>query len=297
MYPSTNYSPVGVVVVPGHHNVYKDGSCAVVSLRYMDLENPDNGHTYYNGLVIGQYNNILNELNYYNYICYVGSGYTIYDTVQGLCENAFLPYDGKMDSNYDNIRNKYDNETFYTYVSGSSYYYAPSPYTNNSNKNIEYSNIEPPSSVYNALSDFNGLKNTKIYCAAATAQSDWKTANSILINYDSGYSPAACCCWRYHTDGTQQGDWYLPACGELGYASVRINKINKSISAIAKVYKNIYDSIITESRNFWTSTRYSVIENRAISIGYTNTTEHYHAGGTCYVIAFLRINKNGIVRT
>ena len=37
------YSPVGVVVVPGHHDVYKDGSCAIISLKYMNCDNPDKG--------------------------------------------------------------------------------------------------------------------------------------------------------------------------------------------------------------------------------------------------------------
>ena len=30
-YPSNSYSPVGVVVIPGSHNVYGDGSCGVMS--------------------------------------------------------------------------------------------------------------------------------------------------------------------------------------------------------------------------------------------------------------------------
>ena len=31
----TNYIPVGIVVVPGSHNVYGDGSCGVMSLKEM----------------------------------------------------------------------------------------------------------------------------------------------------------------------------------------------------------------------------------------------------------------------
>ena len=34
-YPSSRYVPIGVVVVPGTHNVYGDGSCGVMSLKFL----------------------------------------------------------------------------------------------------------------------------------------------------------------------------------------------------------------------------------------------------------------------
>ena len=54
----------------------------------------------------------------------------------------------------------------------------------------------------NAISDFDGVGNTKVLTGLATGQSDWKTAASIINNSGSTYYPAACCCWRYHTLGT-----------------------------------------------------------------------------------------------
>lgn len=42
-YPSANYSPVGVVVVPGSHDVYGDGSCGVMSIVSMASGTPESG--------------------------------------------------------------------------------------------------------------------------------------------------------------------------------------------------------------------------------------------------------------
>ena len=36
-YPASRYVPIGVVVVPGSHNVYDDGSCGVMSLKAMKI--------------------------------------------------------------------------------------------------------------------------------------------------------------------------------------------------------------------------------------------------------------------
>lgn len=47
-YPSSKYSPVGIVLIPGTHNVYGDGSCCVMSLKEMNCNTPNRGSiTYY----------------------------------------------------------------------------------------------------------------------------------------------------------------------------------------------------------------------------------------------------------
>jgi hypothetical protein len=38
-----DYEPIGIVVVPASHDVYGTGECGVMSLYYMDPDNPDNG--------------------------------------------------------------------------------------------------------------------------------------------------------------------------------------------------------------------------------------------------------------
>lgn len=48
-WPDEGWTPVGVVVVPGTHNRYGDGSCGVMSLVSMDYNHPESG------LPIGRY--------------------------------------------------------------------------------------------------------------------------------------------------------------------------------------------------------------------------------------------------
>ena len=85
----------------------------------------------------------------------------------------------------------------------------------------------------------------------ATAQSDWRTANSIVDDNDQGYYPAACCCARYHTDGTKAfvdcttqelyngtGFWYLPSAGEWGYVAARFADINECLTLLQSSYSS-----------------------------------------------------------
>ena len=61
-------------------------------------------------------------------------------------------------------------------------YAAPSPYLTNGSRNPAYYQTISPSSTANRLADFNGKQNTQVICNLATAQPDWKTANTIENN-------------------------------------------------------------------------------------------------------------------
>lgn len=68
-----------------------------------------------------------------------------------------------------------------------------------------------------ARQDMDGKSNTQKVLQYATGQSDWRTAS--VINFVNGQRmyPLFECSWRYHTSGTSQGDWFVPALGQLCY--------------------------------------------------------------------------------
>lgn len=285
----SNFIPIGVVVVPSSHNIYRDNSCAIISLKNMSVTTPDIGTTLNSNIYWGHYGENI-SLKDYSYVGYVfkddGEG-DISESVIGIASEGILP----SDLSYFNYKdNPYDIETNYTRNHSGGDYYIPSPYNNNGNFNIEYSKTTSPSNNTNAMSDFNGRSNSKILYNLATAQSNWRTASNIVDNNGEGYSPAACCCWRYHTDGTKQGDWYLPACGELGYMIVRFDKIRKAFNNILAVYKDDYIAP-TEMNDYFSSTRYNDYLART-AIVYTGAIEREGQFKRA-VRAFLRIGPNG----
>lgn len=86
-----------------------------------------------------------------------------------------------------------------------------------------------------AITDMNGKANTEAVLNYATAQTDWRTASAITFTNEAGYYPLFECAWRYHTSGTIQGDWYVPAAGQLNYLqsnSEELSKLNAGFTAI-----------------------------------------------------------------
>ena len=89
-----------------------------------------------------------------------------------------------------------------------------------------------------ALTDFNGYNNTRIIMAHGNTH-----------GYDT---PAADFCYNYSTLGTSQGDWYLPAYGELRLMYNNINILNTSLSKIGGTlfHPEKYEF-------YWSSTEYT----------------------------------------
>lgn len=86
-----------------------------------------------------------------------------------------------------------------------------------------------------SITDMNGKANTEAVLKYATAQTDWRTASAITEANEEGYYPAFECAWRYHTSGTVQGDWYVPAAGQLSYVigdEGRLNTVNEVLTTL-----------------------------------------------------------------
>ena len=275
-FPLTDYTPVGVVVIPGSHDVYGTGQCGVMSLIYMDINTPDTGSTSGADMYWGQAAGGIEALPDLSSLPYCDSSGS---SLAGNTYKAYLPSDKYSGPNCQHDTNAY----YYSNFS----YLAPSPYLTNGIRNLMYYQTSAPSSRYNALSDFNGVTNTTILINLATKQSDWNTASTITNSSDSGYSPAACCCWRFHTDGTKQGDWYLPALGELGYMVSRLKAINNAISKLSTTYESSYYISIYGNVYHWSSTE---CFNGAAWVIYSASGELKSASSYNYSVrAFLRV--------
>ena len=231
IYPSNKFegTPIGVVVIPTSHNVYGNGSCGVMSLVNMSCQTPDTG-TIENPYIKwgGEKTGDITTLPNYDSFVHLGNSATISETIElqpiGFSYKSYLPSD-----RFTTLQNPYDTDTYYNVEDK---YHMPSPYMEDDSRNPQYSQTSAPSTSANALSDFNGKGNTEILTNLVTLQPDWKTASTIKQEFNdgvSGYFPAACCCWRFHTLGTKQGEWYLPAIGELGYIIPKFTKIDSSI--------------------------------------------------------------------
>lgn len=100
---------------------------------------------------------------------------------------------------------------------------------------------------------------------------DWKTSETITNSTSKGNYPAGFCCWRYHTEGTKQGDWYLPSIGELyNFVSVlpysNLFNILDNLNSLGYETKNYFQkrNVITCSESRYDQCWY-IVFNSSIS--------------------------------
>ena len=246
-FPLSQYTPIGIVAIPSEHT--DEGRPRIVSLADMNRDTPDSG-----------------SVTSHQYIYWGGRGYEVTDLptkdqfpyLSSLTEDGsvnyrtgacYLPSDafsGETDNPLNSLEGFDDNYS----------YKMCSPYKEDSSKEERYFDT---SNTGNVLSDFDGKTNTNLILAEDNRNStEWQTASS--INNSDGYNqyvhPSAQCCWRYHTDGTKQGDWYLPSAGELGYAVARQGSINIAINTLNTQYRETL-GIQFRTDYYWSSTQYS----------------------------------------
>lgn len=286
-YPASRFTPIGVVVIPGSHDVYGTGQCGVMSLVEMSCDTPDTGTSNQQNIYWGQHGIDINTLTNLNVVAHCGNTDAAGNSVTGTTSHGCLPSDDYLNETSRGICPNDTNAKYY--YNSSSYYALPSPYLTDGSRNPSYYQTSSPSSTSNCLSDFDGIGNTTILINLATGQSDWKTASTITNSYNSGYLPAACCCWRFHTGGTKQGDWYLPACGELGYMVARLKALMGAILKITTIYGSSYGMFI--GGNYWSSSEYNKYNARSVLIFNSMVNYDNKKGNneSFYVRAFLRV--------
>ena len=231
-------TPIGIVVVPGSHT--PDGTARIMSLLECDLTNPSTPTTTHNTMYWGGYG--------------TDTSLTNYTTVPKL--------DGSTDSSgYTGTKWSYNSMT--TSESGLYYY-------NGSNKlkspYLSDGVSQDTSSLVGAMSDFDGKGNTDTLISLATSDTNWRTG-SITDSYSSGYYPAACACYRYITPGTQEGDWYLPACRELVYVVYYLKLFNSILSKLKTLNSGSAVEMDTNT-SYWSSSEYSDLNSYSVRMNH-----------------------------
>lgn len=281
-YPADRYTPIGVVVVPGIHDVYGDGSCGVMSLKTMSCDSPSTGGTSEQIMYWGVYGTDISSLPNSNQAPTVGtisSPGNSSGTITGQTNNPYMPSDIFSGKQCPHDTNAY----YYTLSSSSSA--APSPYLSDGSRNPGYYQTTSPSSTSNYLADFDGRGNTD----KIITQRGSKDYSSWAPTYDSESDyPAASCCDMFHTSGTQQGDWYLPTMGELCYMMARLKAVNDAITKLVNAYGSSYGVTVGTYDNYWSSSEFTSNSARFVP------TDNGWVGNSFktsrrYVRAFLRV--------
>ena len=280
------YTPIGVVVMPFSHT--PDDTVRVMSLKNMDCTHPDNGSTATGGNI--------GTISMYWGGYGTDTGLPNLDIVPNIDPNdqkngtigstawARIPsnyvkgstFDGGVDSVLD-IGTKY-------YEGTESGRYGISPYVIYDWKSTKCLDVIDKSR--NAMRDYDGSGNTATILTLDDAHSSaWRTASTIENNSGSTnvHAPAQCC-WRYSTLGTTQGQWYLPACGELAYLPARYADINEALTRLmaadstqaVRLWRD--DPSVHDSGNsvygrwLWSSTEYSSINARNVGVNNGDVT-------------------------
>ena len=249
----------------------------------MNNSTPDVGSISGQGIYWGGHGTDITGMTNYNQVPYIAESAsaqtdTYSPTINGTSSDTFLPSDNFTGSTCGHDTSaKYYN----TKIEPS-----PSPYLTDGSRNPLYYQTSSPSTTTNTLSDFDGVGNTNVLTGLATGE-DWKNATSITNNSRSNYYPAACCCWRYHTVGTNQGDWYLPACGELGYLCARFKTINNAIQYLIDLGFSDSCSLVA-STFFCSSSEYSSNFARVVYM-FNGSVNFSSKDYVSYVRAFLRV--------
>ena len=244
--PSLGYTPIGLCIAStGFFGA--DEKARWMSLKYMNYTTPETGSLTAQGMYWGNYGTDLNMIP------------NIQTTHNGGANWGYLTADWITST---------DNKI-------------PSIFNENNEWNI---------SVLGAVNqysttDIQGKEKTDLILASATSQSTWMIDTSITNESGAGYAPAACCCARYHTVGTETGDWYLGASGEMCMIIVQKTTINAKLAQIAAVYST--DSISSLANgNYWSSTEYD--SGNAYGVyAYGGYIDLFNKNGNYYVVAML----------
>lgn len=260
------YEPIGIVVIPGNHDVYGTGECGVMALLSASLSTPDIGFVTNYTMMYGMYGvQDIPEISVW-YTAAAVQGMMdkdISETVTSMTGRFYIPC---MCSDLDKgVECLTEPGLFYTNIVSNGYGYAPSPYAHGEMKNALYHMTDAPSSPMNILANFASRELNDTMCQYITGQEDWQTAKTIAESAGRGYCSPIASCWRFMTSGTSRGDWYCPTSGELGYLCVRYDKINDILNRLQSHFGQTYCPLIQDV--YWGCERHAGTASRVIHLG------------------------------
>ena len=246
--PSLGYTPIGICVAKtGFFG--ENEPARFMSLKYMNYTTPETGSLTSQGMYWGNFGTDLN-----------------------MIPNIQVTHNGGANYGYFTV-DYYDSLSQINKI--------PSVFDTNNEWNTS---ILGEVNQY-ATTDIDGRNKTDLMLASATSQSTWKTDTTITNESGAGYAPAACCCDRYHTVGTNAGDWYLGASGEMCMIIVQKTAINSKLAQIAAVYST--DCMSSLAANYyWSSTEYNS-NNAYIVYAYFGNVINYVKNFNYIVVAML----------
>ena len=160
----------------------------------------------------------------------------ITNQVEHSSDSGYMSSDSE-NGNFTALTNPYDSVTKFA----CDYYdhHIPSPFMNNGVFNENYSTLFTTGGtpINNALSDFDGFRNTQ----------NLIKDNDVI---------AAKCCANFNP-GYRKGEWYLPAVGELGFIMPRFKVINSKLSELGSSgvqlagYSDYWSSTESDGFNAW----------------------------------------------
>ena len=188
-----------------------------------------------------------------------GTG-VITNQVEHSYYKSFMPSDSENSyfTALTALTNPYDSVTKFAF--NDSDHHIPSPFMNNGAFNENYSTLftTDGTAFDNALSDFDGFRNTQILI---------KDADVVAAKHCAIFNP-----------GYGNGKWYLPAVGELGFIMPRFEVINSKLSALGSSGVQL-----DADSEYWSSTEYD-----GFDAWYVGTTSGAVSGNYKYENKYVR---------
>ena len=229
-------TPVGICVAPASH--FADGKSRFMSLKEMTTGSTS-GITTHEGIAWNTTNTDAGLTKFATVAVVDGEG-----VVKGVNGYGFIPAKRASWSGNTQPADRPVDGVYYASgidTSNPSAY----PFLEDGSLNPNYAATKyDGSTIVNMLTDVNGEANT-----------------TYLVNKGDTYKAANAC--HSFTPGTHNGEWYLPAMGELGYTITSFDDINAKINDAnsAKADSGVQ---LDGSAAYWSSTEYS--ENYACSL-------------------------------